>query len=307
MVTNEEKYQELIKKIKGASLLALPQSAAKILELAKDPRNGPPEYAKPISADPGLTSQILKFVNSSFFGFRYKITTVQMALSLVCVRTIKNFVLWNAVFALLPEPKCGPFDLKALVQDALRRGSFAKALGAQFSQLDSEELFVAALLQDMAIPVLAQFWPDEYAAILLEHENTNTRISKLEEKKFGWNHATAGAILVKEWGFGEDLASQIASHAVRSQPAGSEKPSLGESIIQLSSLTPSTLDKEWKDADDFFALFAKIQSKGVPDPAAVFLAADEMFTDLLVVAQLGAPSNTITGFHRQYLSSMLGG
>ncbi len=307
MNTNEERYQELIKKIKGASLLALPQSAAQILEIAKDPSNGPPEYAKPISADPGLTSQILKFVNSSFFGFRYKITTVQMALSLVCVRTIKNFVLWNAVFALLPEPKCGPFDLKALVQDALRRGSFAKALGTQFSQLDSEELFVAALLQDMAIPVLAQFWPDEYAMILMEHQNTGTPISALEEKKFGWNHAGAGAILVKEWGFGEELASQIASHAVRSKPIGSEKPSLEESIIQLSSLVPSTLQMEWKEADDFFALFAKIQTQGIPDPATVFDLADEMFTDLLAIAQLGAPTNTITGFHRQYLSSMLEG
>ena len=302
---NENIYEDLLKKIKGSALLALPQSAAQILELSRDPSNGPQEYAKPISADPGLTSQILKFANSSFFGFRYKITTIQMALSLVCVRTVKNFVLWNAVFALLPEPKCGPFKLKSLVQDALRRGSFAKALGNQFSDVDSEELFVTAMLQDIAIPVLAQFWPVEYRAILEERQQTGDSLSTLEEKKFGWNHADAGAVLAREWGFGDTLAENIEIHVQKDETKAGIRPPLGQSIIRLSSLVPSTLDGEWKEADDFFAIFSKIQQKGHPDPAGVIVAADDIFTDLIGIAQLPQPANTMTGFHRQYLSSML--
>ncbi|MGL6196656.1 MAG: HDOD domain-containing protein, partial [Thermoguttaceae bacterium] len=109
VIQNEETYRAFLERIKGMCIHAFPQSASRVLELSKDSNNGPPEYAVPISADIGLTTQVLKFVNSSFFGFRYKITTVQMALSLVCVRTIRNFVLWNAVFTTLPNPKCGPF------------------------------------------------------------------------------------------------------------------------------------------------------------------------------------------------------
>ena len=302
---NDIIHEDLLKKIKGAALLALPQSAAQILELSKDPSNGPPEYAKPISADPGLTSQILKFANSSFFGFRYKITTVQMALSLICVRTVKNFVLWNAVFALLPEPKCGPFKLKSLVQDALRRGSFAKALGNQFPDIDSDELFVTAMLQDIAIPVLAQFWPSEYQAILDERQQTGDSLSILEEKTFGWNHANAGAILVREWGFGDSLAENIEIHVQKDETKAGIKPPLGQSIIRLSSLVPSTLEGEWKEADEFFSLFSKIQQKGHPDPASIIATTDEIFTDLINVVKLSQPANTMTDFHRQYLSSML--
>ena len=297
-------YPELIKKIKEAHLLALPQSAVNFLELAKDPANGPSECAIPISVDPGLTSQILRLANSSFFGFRHEITTVQMALSLISVRTIKNFILWNAVFALLPDPKCGPFNLKVFVLDSLRRGSFAKALGTYFSSLDSEELFVAVLLQDITIPMLAQLWPKEYEKILILHQERGACISVLEEETFGWNHMNAGAFLIKEWGFGEELASKIAVHHARgSQNRGEEKSFLEQMIVRLSSLVPSHLEEEWKNADDFFTNFAKIRVDGLTD-VDVFKLADQLFTDLLVVMQWEQSATTITSFHRQYLSSM---
>src|SRR5208283_5806863 len=109
-----------------AQLPALPQCAIWLLELSQDPENGPAEFAAPIEADPGLTGQVLKFVNSSYFGFSRKISSVKVGISLVGVRTIKNFALWNAVFSLVPNPKCGPFDLKNLWQDSLRRGLFAR-------------------------------------------------------------------------------------------------------------------------------------------------------------------------------------
>ena len=105
----------------GAQLPALPQSAIRLLELSQDEENGPPEFAVPIEVDPGLTGQVLRFVNSSYFGFPREISSVKLAITLVGVRTIKNFALWSAVFSLMPNPICGPFDLKNMWQDSLRR------------------------------------------------------------------------------------------------------------------------------------------------------------------------------------------
>ena len=109
----------------SAQLPALPQSAIRLLELSQNPDNGPAEFAVPIESDPGLTGQVLKFVNSSYFGFSREISSVKLAITLVGIRTIKNFSLWSAVFSLMPNPKCGPFDLKSLWQDSLRRALFA--------------------------------------------------------------------------------------------------------------------------------------------------------------------------------------
>ncbi|MCG8586189.1 MAG: HDOD domain-containing protein, partial [Pirellulales bacterium] len=156
-------------------LPALPQSAIRLLELARDPDNGPQEFATPIEADPGLTSQVLKFVNSSYFGFAHEISSVQQALTLVGVRTIKNFSLWSAVFSLMPNPHCGPFDLQVLWRDSLRRALFARHLGKCFDLNDAEELFTAGLLQDMAIPLLAKALPEDYAEMLSRRADSPQR------------------------------------------------------------------------------------------------------------------------------------
>ena len=149
-----------------AQLPALPQSAIRLLELSQNPDNGPAEFAVPIESDPGLTGQVLKFVNSSYFGFSREISSVKLAITLVGIRTIKNFALWSAVFSLMPNPKCGPFDLKSLWQDSLRRGLFARAFGKLLGLKDAEDLFAAALLQDMAVPLLAKEQPQRYLKLL---------------------------------------------------------------------------------------------------------------------------------------------
>src|SRR5436305_4741055 len=89
---------DLNRLLNAAQLPALPQSALRLLELSRDPDNGPIEFAGPIEADPGLAGQVLKFVNSSYFGFSNEISNVRMAITLVGIRTIKNFALWSAVF-----------------------------------------------------------------------------------------------------------------------------------------------------------------------------------------------------------------
>src|SRR4029434_5424766 len=95
-----------------AQLPALPQSAIRLLELSQNPDNGPAEFAVPIESDPGLTGQVLKFVNSSYFGFSREISSIKLAITLVGIRTIKNFSLWSGVLSLIPTPKFGPFHLQ---------------------------------------------------------------------------------------------------------------------------------------------------------------------------------------------------
>ena len=91
--------------LSGPALPALPQSAVRVLELLKDPDCEPAVLAVPLESDPGLVSQVLRFVNSSYFGFAREISSVRTAISLVGVQTIENFVLWRRYFQLHTRPK----------------------------------------------------------------------------------------------------------------------------------------------------------------------------------------------------------
>lgn len=276
--------------LNGAQLPALPQSAIRLLELSHDPKNGPAEYAAPIEADPGLTGQVLRFVNSSYFGFAQEISSIRLAISLVGVRTIKNFALWSAVFSLMPNPKCGPFDLKSLWQDSLRRGIFSRVVGRMLKLAEADDLFAASLLQDMAVPLLAKELPDDYKHLLLERAQGSRRLSTLEKERFGWTHAEAGALMARNWRLPAGFAELIATHVSQDSESDNRGPgdhsgNSGAAVIGLSAQLPSSIDAEWVERDAFLAGYQTLCGDRLP-VTRVFQRVDEEFVDFSPILKL---------------------
>lgn len=283
----------------GAQLPALPQSAIRLLELAQDPENGPAEFAVPIEADPGLTGQVLRFVNSSYFGFSREISNVKLAITLVGIRTIKNFALWSAVFSLMPNPKSGPFDLKSLWQDSLRRGLFARATGKNLGLKDSEDLFAAALLQDMAIPLLAKEMTDKYRVLIEGREGGSRRLSDLEKEAFDWNHAEAGGIIARGWSLPESFAELIESHSDIDLYISEPEKNPGKVAVGLSALLPATCDQSWPELDRFASLYQQAVKNG-PGLGEILAQVDKDFEEFAPVLKLATPSITLVELYERH-------
>lgn len=276
----------------GGQLPALPQSAISLLQLSKDPNNGPSEYAIPIETDAGLTCQVLKFVNSSYFGFSREISSVKTAITLVGVRTIKNFALWSAVFSLMPNPKCGPFDLKHLWQDSLRRALFARAVAKLLGLQDAEDAFAAALLQDMAVPMLAKEFPKEYAK-LLETRVQGNRLSNLERETFGWSHVEVGGQMARKWKLPEETARLIERHTAIEEMAATDKPKPAEVAVALSSLLPTASDREWPECAQFQKFYDQVRGKGTQNAAEVLAQVDKEFSEFAPVLKISTPAKSL--------------
>lgn len=286
-------HPKLQKLLSGAQLPALPQSAIRLLELSQNPDNGPVEFARPIEADPGLAGQVLRFVNSSYFGFSSEISSVKLAISLVGIRTIKNFALWSAVFSLMPNPKCGPFDLKSLWQDSLRRAVFARRFGRLLSLADAEDLFAAALLQDMAVPLLAKEMPVEYKRLLELRSGGQSRLSKLEASKFGWTHADAAGVICRGWQLPENFAVLIEGHTRLDEhlAAGTKARSL--LAVGLSALLPAAIDSTWFDRERFIDIYQRCAPPAAAPLAEFFKAIDKEFAEFAPVLKLAAPAKPL--------------
>ncbi len=284
---------DLHKLLVDAQLPALPQSAIRLLEVSQDPDNGPAEFAVPIESDPGLAGQVLKFVNSSYFGFSREISSVKLAITLVGVRTVKNFALWSAVFSLMPNPKCGPFDLKKLWQDSLRRGLFAREIGKQMKLTESEEMFAAALLQDMAIPLLAKELPEEYLNLLERRQSGIERLSDLELEEFGWTHAEAAVVMAKRWSLPENFGTLIQSHAQFDELCENEGVSKSQQAVALSSFLPATQDETWTERERFVAGYEQLRREGSLELDQVLANVDEQFEDFAPVLKLAVPAKSL--------------
>lgn len=283
----------------SVQLPALPQTAITLLELSQDASNGPQEFARPIEADPGLMGQILRFVNSSYFGFTREIASIRQALALVGVRTIKNFALWSAVFSLVPDPKFGPFDLQKLWQDSLRRAVFARILGRAIKLDNAEELFAAALLQDMAIPLLLQELPEHYEKLIERRSAEGLRLSQLERETFGWDHAQVAAALVRNWRLPEEFATLIERHPNFDELISSSPPARDAACVALAALLPSCEVEQWSERDEFLAGMQRISPQALARIEAIVEEADKTFEEFAPMMRLAVPARSLSQSLRQ--------
>ncbi len=299
-MSNEKTIQGDLKKIlANAQLPALPQSAIRLLELSQDPANGPVEFAVPIEADPGLTGQVLKFVNSSYFGFSREISSIKLAITLVGIRTIKNFALWSAVFSLMPNPKCGPFVLKSLWQDSLRRALFARAYAKLIGIKEPEEQFAAALLQDMAVPLLAKENTKSYVELLEVRNNGYVRLSHLEEQAFGWTHCAAAGMMARQWNLPEAFADMIESHHEIDKHAANYKSNPGKMAVALSALLPTVTDPEWCECSLFEKYYDKTIPPGNPTVVEILTQIDEQFVNFAPVLKVSNPNKSLVECYQE--------
>ncbi|TWU47614.1 HDOD domain protein [Rubripirellula tenax] len=277
-------------------LPALPHSAIGLLQLSQNEDCGPSDFAKPIEADPGLMGQVLKFVNSSYFGFSREIMSVQQALTLVGTRAITNFALWNAVFSVIPNPTFGPFDLKSLWQDSLRRALFARMVGRSLKLASAEDLFAGALLQDMAIPLLLKELPAEYESLVTRRAAEGRRLSGLEKELFGWDHADAAAMLASRWNLPEEFVTLIAQHTHLDELLAGGKEQQGPACVALASLLPSCCDDHWQEQAEFVAGFKQLTGQTDAQLAELFATVDQSTADFAPLLKLPVPKKTLVEY-----------
>lgn len=282
-----------------SQLPAMPQSALQILEISRDADAGPAELAVPVEADPGLTVQVLRFVNSSYFGFRHEISNVKQAITLVGARTVKNFALYSAVFSLIPNPRCGQFDLMQLWQDSLRRALFARHMARLLGVSDVEEPFAAALLQDMAVPLLAKEVPDAYQRLFgARRQHNRVRLSLLEDRLFGWTHAQAAGLLVRNWKLPETFADLIEAHLDVESLAGEAEGSPGKLAVALSALLPAVSEQGWSERPLFERHYEALCPGHAPDLVELLKQIDTDFADFAPILKINMPECSLAGAYR---------
>jgi len=115
-------------------------TALRLLTLARDPNTPERELERVISADPAITFQLLRIVNSAALGGR-GITSIQHALRLV---GRNHIVRWLALAtATATAGKRGTDD--ELIRQAVQRARFCELLATPETRLDKGALFLIGL------------------------------------------------------------------------------------------------------------------------------------------------------------------
>lgn len=220
---NDSPALDQLREIQPRDLPQPRQAAIMLIQSCTRPEVNTQELAALASKDPVLTAELLRMVNTPFFGLGKEITSVNRAVTLLGHRALRNMALCLAVRdALHPEAIAG-LDPAHHWEDALRRATSAKLLAKKLGQ-DADECFTVGLLQDCGLLVMLMRWPEHIAALPdLLSVDPDTRYA-LEQQYFGLTHDRVAAYLAERWGLPGEMITLLQQHHGRGASAQDPDP-----------------------------------------------------------------------------------
>jgi diguanylate cyclase (GGDEF)-like protein len=185
-----------------------PGVATHIIELAQDPDIEMGKVAKALSMDSALSTKILRIANSPLYAQRRKSENLRQALVVLGLNATLTLALSFSLVKSLRGGKSNGLNYDLYWRRALLAATAARALGDAMHQSLAEEIFLAALLQDVGMLALDKAVPDLYSQGEQLQRN-HSALAEHEKKRLQVDHAFVGGWLMEGWHLPERLHRAI--------------------------------------------------------------------------------------------------
>ncbi len=183
------------------------------------------EIASLIENDINITTQLLKIVNSAYFGLFKNISSIQQAVSLLGLELIKGLILGINLFKGVNCPPAARPLLEEIWQHSLTVARILQhiVLRERHDAQLASTAFSLGILHDAGKLIFLQVLKEEYVQLCAEADKTARPIWQIEKERYRLTHADAGAYLLGLWGLPDVLVSAVAeSHENESTQSGSD-------------------------------------------------------------------------------------
>ena len=201
----------IIKKIDR--LTPIPQVASKVMSIVEDPKSSMYDLSKVIIFDTAVTANLLKVVNSAYFGLPGKVDSVHQAIVYLGMAQVVDLVLLSASGENLQTAQQG-YDLEAgeLWKYSVASALIARTLAEKKGVKDTHLIFTAALLKDIGKVILNQYVKDSFDKINVLVTKQNFTFREAEKEVIGIDHAELGGMVAENWKFSPKMVEIIRHH-----------------------------------------------------------------------------------------------
>jgi len=185
-----------------------------------------------LSLDSALSTKILRIANSPLYAQRRKSENLRQALVVLGLNATLTLALSFSLVKSLRSGKPNGLDHPLYWRRALLAATSARALADAMHHPMAEEIFLAALLQDVGMLALDQVMPDLYRGGALQRDHA--ALAEVERKRLQTDHAEIGGWLMRTWNLPERLHLAI-GHSHRVELAFTAEPNqIFERCVALS-------------------------------------------------------------------------
>jgi HD-like signal output (HDOD) protein len=251
-------------------LPALPDSLVKLSLLMADEDVNLQAVAALIETDMALAAAVLKAVNSSLYGLKGRVDSVQQALTYLGMREVAGITYEMGLRAAFrSSPELQPIWTRAGI-----RGLLMGRIGQQLG-VDPWAAHSAGLFEECGKAVLLRHAPEHYPPMLRAAAN-DIELLTLERTGFGVSHDALGAALCETWGLGASAVASVRYHVT--VQAGADLPPQvpRRSVCALSAIAHALMTTP----DTLSDVVARVAPQALLDEALVLRAAGRVHEQL---------------------------
>jgi len=221
MTVNKEVFRKRVETL--INVPTLEGILEKIKPLMDSSNTGVEDIANIISSDQILSAKILRVVNSVFYGFPGRISSLRHALIILGFDAVKGLILSTSVFdSMLAAGFYG------LWEHSMGCAVTAGVIARKTRDPNPEEISIAALLHDIGKVIIKTELPEESSRIDQVVEEKQISTYEAEREILGFDHTTVGKWLCQGWNLPDKLADPIACH---------HQPDLSQSAKRQTAIT----------------------------------------------------------------------
>jgi len=226
-VLDPDQIRSIEKRIQEVyELPPMPDLGRRILELQSDPDAGARQLAAIVQLDPSLAAQVIRYANSSYYGYTGRIGNIHEAIARVLgYDMVLNLALGLSAGRSFRIPEKGPLGLVRFWEHAVCSAVLVQKLGATLpeSMRPSSGLsYLCGLLHDFGILLLGHLFPPEFQLLnKMAKAYPGQSVFDLEKRLLGMGqakdllalgHARIGAWLMQSWKMPGPLQVTLLEH-----------------------------------------------------------------------------------------------
>jgi diguanylate cyclase (GGDEF)-like protein len=196
-------------------LPSLPEVAARVVQIARDPDPDFERLTEAVRMDPAIAGRILKTANSALLGMRTRASSIESAIPRLGTTMVRTLVLSFCVAELQNRNsvRLRP-HYQRLWRESLMQAAGAEALAErQAGKVDAANWFLAGLLQDIGRLALLHTCDEQYVEHVLEvHDDRSQR--EREQDWLGFTHVDVSMGLCRRWNLDPEIIEAIGVHHV---------------------------------------------------------------------------------------------
>jgi len=195
-----------------ADMPSPPAAVARVVRMASDPEVNAEKLGAVVGSDPAFTAELLRTVNSAFYGLKLPVTSAQRAVTVLGNLALRNLAICFAVRDALRTSGFRAADLEKLWEDALRRGISARVLARETGVAQADDAFTVSLLQDFGMLAFLRAHPQEFQHYDRWRGMSPEARRDEEKQRFGASHDELAEALGVGWGLPPSITDALARH-----------------------------------------------------------------------------------------------